>query len=465
MLSAEHYLGIFLTLALVTSVGVFSFSKVKTADDFTVGGRKLSSAGVTGAIVGSFAGGTVTIGTAQMAYSLGPGAMWFTIGAGVSCLLLSLFLAQPMREKEVVTVTEYLVGEYGPPVRLWVAVFTAAGMFIQASVQIMAAVPVLQGMFPVSPLAASTLTVVLMILYVTGGGIWGTSLVGLVKLALLSVTLFASGIYSITFFGGPGGVIQNLPPGQLQTMLPRGALVDLGGAFSVIVGLASTQTFLQPLFAARDARAARLGAMYSALLIPLYGLAGVAVGLFMRAMHPNINPAFALPGFIYMHLDPWLGGVAAATLLVSLILTGGALTLGVSTVLTRDVYRRFRSRATDSELLRLSRGIIPLAGMLMLVLANMSLESLILDWSYLSNALRGVTVFLPLLGAVFFSGRFSPRSVYLAVILGPLATLVWAIFAPVSMHPLFAGLPVALLCMLAGGKTIGAGHHDKIYRG
>lgn len=456
MLSSTHYVSITLTLVLFTVMGVFSFFRVRTADDFSVGGRRLLPAGVAGAIVGSFAGGTVTIGTAQMAYLLGPGAMWFTIGAGVSCLLLALFLARPMREKEVVTVTEFLVGEYGPPVRVWVAAFTAAGMFLQTAVQIMGAVPVLQGMLPVSSLAAATLTAILMVLYVTGGGIWGTSLVGLVKLVLLSVTLFAGGYYSVTHFGGQAGVLQSLPAGHLQNMLPRGALVDLGGAFSVVVGFTSTQAFLQPLYAARSVRAARLGAVYAGVLIPLYGLAGTAIGLFMRARHPDMEPAYALPGFIYTYLHPWLGGMAAGTLLVSLVLTGGALTLGVSTVLTRDIYCRFRPGATDRSILSLSRLLVPLAGLGTLVLAMLALDSLILDWSYLSNALRGTAVFLPLLGAVLLPGRLNPAGVYRAVILGPLATLLWAAFQPLDLHPLFIGLPVALVCIISGGLVPGS---------
>ena len=453
MLSAVHYLSFILTLTLVAAVGVFSFLKVKNADDFAVGGRRLPPAGVTGAIVGSFAGGTVTIGTAQMAYSLGLGAMWFTIGAGVSCLLLAIFLVRPMREKEVVTLTQFLVTEYGPSIRMWVALFTASGMFVQAAVQVMAAVPVLKGMLPVSAVTAAALTVLLMVLYVAGGGIWGTSMVGLVKLILLSVTLFAGGYYSFSHFFGPGGVLQALPAAHLQNMLPRGALVDLGGAFSVIVGFASTQAFLQPLYAARDVRSARLGAVYAAVLIPLFGLAGTAVGLFMRARHPGIESASALPGFIFGYMDPWLAGIAAATLLVSLVLTAAALTLGVSTVLTRDVYRCLRPHAADAKLLRLSRWFIPLAGLLVFFLALTSLNTLILDWTYLSNALRGTAVFLPLLGAVLLPGRLNAKGVYRAVIWGPLATILWAIFAPLDVHPLFIGLSVGLVCIAWHHKT------------
>jgi len=450
LLTTAHYISIALTLAVVTMVGLLSFSKVKTSDDFIVGGRSLLPFGVTGAIVGSFAGGTVTIGTAQMAYKYGIGAIWFTLGAGISCLVLALFLARPMREKKVSTVTEYLVDEYGKQIRTWVALFTAIGMFIQIAVQVMAAVPVIIGMVPISPFLAATLTVFLIILYIIGGGVWGTSMVGLIKLFLLSITLFTGGILSYLHLGGLHGARELLPTIPTFSLFPRGLALDLGGVFSTIVGFTSTQTFLQPIFAGREVRSARMGALGAAVFIPLYGLAGVAIGLFMRVAHPDINPAFALPVFFYMHLNPWLGGMANATLLISLILTGGALALGVSTVLTRDIYGFCRSGATDLEILRVSRGIILGVGVLALALVFFSLNSLILDWTYLSNALRGATVFLPLLGAVFLPGRIHPAGVHRAVILAPLITLLWAYFSPVKLHPLFVGLPVVLLCMLTG---------------
>ncbi|SFG87780.1 solute:Na+ symporter, SSS family [Desulfotomaculum arcticum] len=453
-LSFAYYAGLVVTLIIVSIVGVLSFAKVKTSEDFNLGGRRLILPGITGAIVGSFAGGTVTIGTAQMAYQYGIGAIWFTFGAGISCLVLSLFLARPLREKEVSTVTEYLVGEFGTPVRAWVALFSVVGMLIQVAVQVMAAVPVLRGIIPVAPSMAALLTVLLITLYIIGGGVWSTSMVGLVKLMLLSASLFTGGFVSFLALGGLPGVSQLVSASpEYFSLFPRGAAVDLGGFFSVIVGFISTQAFLQPLFSSRDVRSARLGALGASAIIPLYGLAGVAIGLMMKKVHPGINSSDALPYFFSTHLNPWLGGMANATLLISLVLTGGALTLGISTVLTRDIYLTCKKDAPDRTLLWLNRICVAGVGVVVLALVFLSKDSLILDWSYMSNALRGASVFLPLLGAVLLTGRINRVWVSRAVCLAPLATLLWAFLMPSRVHPLFAGLPVALFCMIMGKSS------------
>ncbi|TYO96864.1 sodium:solute symporter family protein [Desulfallas thermosapovorans] len=448
MHTLPYYTSVVLTLAIVTLVGLHSVGKIKTSQDYIVGGRNLYPAAIAGAIVGSFVGGTVTIGTAQMACKYGLVAIWFTIGAGLSCLLLALFMIKPLREKEVSTITEYLIASYGEGIRFWVALFTVIGMLIQVAVQIIAAIPVLSGMFSVGSVPASFIIVFLIVLYMIGGGIWSTGLVGMVKLALLSITLFAGGVIACLETGGLWKTAALLTVAPTLSLFPRGALVELGGLFSVLVGFASTQAFLQPLFAGRDVRSAKIGALVAAALIPMYGFAGVIIGLFMKVAHPGINPVFALPVFFNLYLSPWLGGVANATLLISLILTGGALTLGVSTVLTRDVYATLHPGVSDKALLRAGRLFTAGTGAVALAMVLFSGGTLILDWTYLSNALRGVTVFLPLLAAVFIPARVRPRGVLRAVILAPVATLLSQFFLPLDIHPLFVGLPVALLCML-----------------
>ena len=61
-------------------MSLLSSRKVKDARSFTTGGRA-GSWMVCGAILGTLVGGQSTIGTAQLAFSFGLSAWWFTIGA------------------------------------------------------------------------------------------------------------------------------------------------------------------------------------------------------------------------------------------------------------------------------------------------------------------------------------------------------------------------------------------------
>lgn len=450
LLSTYQYISIGVVLTVISGVGLYSTRLVKSSSDFIIGGRKLGSLMVCAGIIGAFAGGTVTIGTAQMAYEYGISGLWFTLGAGAACLILSLFLARPLREKKVDTVSQFLSGFYGGGVAPWVALFISLGMYIQLTVQMLASVPLLTAMFPISTAAGLVLFAIFSALLILGGGFMGTTMVGMLKLLLLTFTLFAAGIMSWASFGGVSGMGRHFTDLPWFSMFPRGTFRELAGWMSVVVGFISTQAFMQPVFAGKDVRSARTGSLMAAVALPCYGLAGVAVGMYMRAAHPGIDPAAALPLFMLYHQPSWLGGMGVATLLISLVLTASALALGVATLLSRDLYLLVRPSAPDSEQLAVARLVILITLASGCLFSFHILGDLILDWTYLSNALRGVTVFLPLVGAVFLSRRLSPRAGVPAVTLPPLFTIGWALFAPGGVHPLYVGLPVSLLVMALG---------------
>lgn len=405
---------------------------------------------VASSIMAGFIGGTCTIGTAQMAYQYGIAALWFVIGGSFGCLIQALILARPLREKKVDTVSQFLAVAYGKRIRPWVAVYLALGLFIQVAVQTLAAVPLLTAMVPLSPVTAAALFTLLTLIFIIGGGFWSTGLVGFFKLALLSMSLLVAGVISWSLLGGGAGVQRHFTAFPWLSMFPRGVLPELAGGLATVVGFISTQSYLQPLFAARDVKAARNGALLSAVFIPLVGLAAASVGMYMRFTAPGIDAASALPQFMFKYLNPYLGGLGVATLLISLILSGASLLLGMSTVLCRDLYNLFRPEAPDREVLLASRIIVLVFSALSFVFVLGILGDMILEWTYLSNALRGVTVFAPLMAAIFFSRRISPGAGRLAVAIAPLLTVLWALFFPGRIHPLYIGLPLSVFILLAG---------------
>jgi SSS family solute:Na+ symporter len=146
----------------------------------------------------------------------------------------------------------------------------------------------------------------------------------------------------------------------------------------MLVGVVSTQTYLQAIFAARDRRAARHGALLSALLIPPLGLCGIAVGLAMRLSRPELDSVQALPAFLTQHFPPALAGIAFAALLIAAIVTASGLTLGAGTTLQLDVLARFGRSGTELKRLRLvSLGVLLSA----LALLLFNLGSTILQWT------------------------------------------------------------------------------------
>ena len=122
----------------------------------------------------------------------------------------------------------------------------------------------------------------------------------------------------------------------------------------------------------------------------------------------------------------FLGGVVLATLLVAVIRPWAGLSLGISTMLTRDIYKRYvDKKADDKRTFLVQRVLILCICAITIVAVSSSLGGLILGFSFLSMGLRGCSALFPLLGAMFFKRFVTPAAGVSAAIMGPLTDLVW----------------------------------------
>ena len=446
-----HYAGAVLVLLLITALGWYSGLRVKTARDFVVGGGKAGPAIVAGAITGTLVGGASTIGTAQLAFSYGLSAWWFTLGGGIACLLLGGLYAKPMYTSGLTTVPQVLSREFGQKVATTAALLTSMGNFLSVVAQVLSSVALVVSFAPLPGSVVSLLTIVLMIAYVIFGGVWGTGIVGVAKTLLLCVCVGLCGLAALYWQGGLGGFMQALPPQRYFNLVGRGAAVDLGAAVSMIVGVLSTQAYFQCIVSARSVGVARAGALCSALLIPAIGAAGILVGLHMRIHFPDIIPGSALPLFVFEYAPPLFGGMILATLFIAVVGTAAGVSLGLSTVLCRDIYCVYcNPNASDKTILLVSRlllaGILVSAGLL----SAMNVGSLILGWSILSMALRGVVGFGVLTVALFWRGRISSTYAMWSMLVGPVCILLGKPFVGHMVDPVLIGLAACFLVLLAG---------------
>lgn len=458
-LTSIHLTSLIVTLLVVVLIGIYSGRKVKSATDFSVGGRKAGSFLVAATIMGTLVGGASTIGTAQLAFEYGLSAWWFTLGAGMGCLLLA-FLARPLREGCYETVPELLAGVYGGQAQTAASVFSSIGTFLNLVGQLLAAVALLTSMLGISPWQAALVAAVLIIFYVVFGGVWGASLVGLTKLILLYSIAIIAGVQAYGLSGGWQQLQNSLPAFPWFSLFGRGFTADLAAGFALIVGVLSTQTYIQAVFSGRDAGASRRGALLAAFLIPPAGIPGILIGLHMRLNFSALPPGQAFPAFVLTYLPPWLGGIALATLLIVVVGTGAGLALGISTMLTRDIYSYFSGNSEGGKNLLVLRLLIigvTLASLGVVLSGNVG--SIILEWSYLSMGLRGATICLPLIAALFCPHRISPGAGKLAIILGPATVIAWEVGGG-TVDPLYPGLAVSLVTLAAGvlGRKIKARH-------
>ena len=435
------------TVIAMLALAVAGTRQVRTATDFTLAGRESGSWGVAGGIMGTLVGGASTVGTVQLAFLYGLSAWWFTLGSGLACLFLGLALAPALRQGMVETIPQFISRYHGERARVCASLFSALGMFIHIVAQLLACGAILATLFDFSTMQGALVSSVLVALFALGGGMRSAGMLGIVKLLLLYCTMASAGIAAVVMAGGWHRLSSALPAYPWFSLFGYGVQEGVSDLVSMLVGVISTQTYLQAVFASRDTVAARRGALISAILIPPLGVLGISVGLFMRNLHPLLDSARALPVFLLEYFPASLAGIAFAALLIAAVGTASGLTLGVGTTLKVDILSKVRMK--EKHELAFMRLVT--LGVILAALATLlfNLDSAIMKWSFLSMGLRGATLCLPLLGAVFLRERTTRRGGALSIYTAPLAVIGAGIIGT-TMPPLFIGLSVSAVAMLGG---------------
>ena len=487
-LSALHVVGLVATILLIIGIGVYSGRKVKSAADFSSGGGKAGSWIVCGAIMGTLVSSQATIGTAQLAFSYGMSAWWFTLGSGIGCLILALGYAAPFRRSGCKTLLQIVSQEYGPTAETAGSIFCSIGIFISVVAQILGATALLTTIFPL-------ISIALMAFYVIFGGVWGAGMGGVAKLILLYVSAIVGGILVYGLAHGFSGLLETLesllvnsPLGSLSdlttteslhqrftSLVARGASKDIGSGLSLILGVLSTQTYAQAIWSAKSDSTARKGALLSALLIPPIGIACILIGLYMRghcitadevaalqAMGQTIpegliqldSTAQVFPVFAATFLPHLMGGIVLGTLFITVVGGGSGLALGMASILVTDIFARKSKRVKESSRTNLivTRSTIMVILVAAVIVAVLVPGAMINDFGFLSMGLRGAVVFLPMCGGLWLKGKIPGRYALVSIFAGPIAVLAGN-FLPLPFDALFLGMAVCLVILAVGLVT------------
>ena len=451
------YIGLFATLLVIVFLSVWSGSRAKKSASNPMGV-------VAGVITGTLVGGSSTIGTAQLAYQFGMSAWWYTLGAGIACLVLGAVYGLPLRRSGSPTLVGIIRKEYGAKAGMAVSVLSSVGTFINVIPQVISATAVLAVVFPAMGLqTAVVISVAFMILYVIFGGTKGAGIVGIVKMVLIYLSMILAAVLVLRMTDGFSGFVKEVraidDPAcpNFFNIFSRGISTDAGAGLSAILGVLTTQTYAQGVLSGRTDKDGIRGALLSAFLTPPIGIGGILVGLHVRAnagLYAGITAKTALTAFITAHMPPWLSGIILGTFFITVVGTGAGISLGIATMLTNDIWGqlipKFRETKAKAILTKVMiAAVLAVAG----ILACGGLGDIILQFTFMSMGLRAAVVFMPLTCALWLPGRIPPKYAMLSAITGPLTVLLFGLWKVLPFDPVFAGVGISILIMLMGLRS------------
>jgi SSS family solute:Na+ symporter len=455
-----HYVGLVIAVALIVGLAIYTGAQKSS-------GKKegISAAVVAGLIMGTLVGGSSTVGTAQLAYNYGLSAWWFTLGGGIACLILALIYVRPLRAQNSPTLVGMIANEYGASAGLAASILNSVGTFINILSQLLAASAVVLVVWPNMGTALTIIiSAVFMVLYVVFGGAKGAGIVGILKLVLLYVAMVTCGILALHHVGGVGNLLEavkgfNADLGRnLFSPFCRGFGTDFGACVSLILGVLTTQTYAQAVMTAKSEGQARLGAVISAVLIPIIGVFGIIVGLYMRTVTDPATFAAktALTRFIldYSGMPALLAGIVLGSLFIASVGTGAGLALGIATIINRELIQKrgVKTKLSDGAMSKL---LIVAVLALATILSCTPIGDTILKFAFMSMGLRGCTVFAPLCFLIWAKGKVDGKYALVSILGGSLVALVLGVLNLFSIVELpcdavFPGVAVGLVVMFVG---------------
>ena len=444
--------GVAIVTAIIALTAVVSGLRVLSTREFTVVNHRAGWPIVSGIIVGALLGGSSTVGTTQAAFVYGLPAWWFTLGGGIGCLILGTLFVRPLRRTGVETLPQYLMTAFGQPIRPLVAVCDSIGIFITIPGQAASAITLLTVLLQWTMPLVAALVAVLIVLYVLTGGAISAGVAGFVKLLIAFAALLVFGAVAL-FLAGGMAPLQEALPGKYFNLFGSGFWKDAGNGLGIVLGVLTTQIYVQAVLSGRDERQARIGTLLAGFGTIVFGLGGVAVGMFMRVHEPGIAPAEALPLFATHYFPPVVGGMMLGAILITVITCAGTLALGIATMFTRDLYQYYvHPKMSDREGLLVARTVIVVVVLAGVLIGASDLLKLIISYSFLAFAFRADTMLVPVLVAAL-GARTSLRSAGAGVgaLLGGMTTnLLWNLRIEPGGAAVFIGLIGSVLGLLAG---------------
>ncbi|MFD0341541.1 cation acetate symporter [Streptomyces sp. NPDC127117] len=449
-------------VAATLGITVWAGRQTKSAADFYAGGRQFTAFQNGLAVSGDYMSAASFLGIAGAIALFGYDGFLYSIGFLVAWLVALLLVAEPLRNSGRYTMGDVLAYRMRQrPVRTASGVSTIVVSIFYLLAQMAGAGVLVSLLLGITSDAGKILIValvgVLMIVYVTIGGMKGTTWVQMVKAVLL-----IAGALLMTFLvllkfdfnisdllgtaaekSGHGAAF--LEPGLKYGATSTSKLDFLSLGIALVLGTAGLPHILIRFYTVPTAKAARKSVNWAIGIIGAFYLMTIALGFGAAALiGPDEikakNPAgnAAAP-----QLAEYLGGVGttggavllaviSAVAFATILAVVAGLTLASSSSFAHDIYANVirKGKATEKEEMRAARWATVLIGAVAIVLGAFARDMNVAGLVALAFAVAASANLPTILYSLFWK-RFTTRGALWSIYGGLASSVILVLFSPV----------------------------------
>ena len=425
-------------LMLILYLGIKAYKQTHNLGDYILGGRRLGSVVTALSVGASDMSGWLLLGLPGAIYLSGISEVWIGVGLVIGAYFNWLFVAKPLRiysehANNSITLPDYFENRFSDKSRilrvisalvilLFFTFYTASGLVGGAIL--------FENSFGLDYSVALVAGTIIIVCYTFIGGFLAVVWTDTIQAILMLLALVIAPIAVITIGGGASAVID-----RMELVNPESTSLFSELSFMSFISLIAWGLgyFGQPHILSRFMAvenpaklvSARRIAMSWMSIVLLGSIATGLAGIAYFADAPLDNPETVFIVLSQSLFNPWVAGIITAAILSAIMSTIDSQLLVSSSVISEDFYRAFvRPKASEKELLLVSRAAVILIAVLALIIAS-DRQSGVLD--LVSYAWAGFgAAFGPVILFSLFWRKMTSLSAIIGMLLGAITVVVWS---------------------------------------
>ena len=425
------------------SIGWYFTKKQKTVTDFWLAGREVGALAIGFSAAASWLTAGALLAVIAFFILLGMGSVWSFVAPNILALLIIALIVGRIKHLPAITQPELLEQRYSSAIRAPVAIIITIVMILFAVADIKGFALVLEELYGLTPIYAAGIVALAVSVYVTLGGLSAVVWTDVVQFVFLSVFTIVMAVLAVgAATSGASYGAADLPPitvSELFGDLPGvwwnpfsiGIPMVIIFIFAIVPGWITEQDPWQRVWAAKDAKSAKIGMVLGSLLIAVVfiGCAVIAIGL--NTIYPEIAEAGfpagmglaerALLTFINSSFSPLVVALSAIGLAAAAMSCADTFATSGASCISRDIYQRFiKPDATMKEMLAINR-ISVLIIVAAATIASFYIES-IMDAIHIATFIASASYFFPLMGGLYWK-RATKEGALAGLVIGGLTQI------------------------------------------
>ncbi|PIF04391.1 MAG: cation acetate symporter [Arcobacter sp.] len=446
----------FIFVGATLGITYWAAQKTKTASDFyTAGG------GITGfqngmAIAGDYMSAASFLGLSGLVYLQGYDGLVYAVGFLVGWPVILFLMAEKLRNLGKFTFADIAAYRLGQKeIRTLAAFGSISVVALYLIAQMVGSGKLIQVLFGLPYEYAVILVGIMMIIYVTFGGMLATTWVQIIKAILLLSGVTFMGIMILSNFGFSFEALATkavethkwgqdiMAPSALGKIKDPVSAISLG--LALMLGTAGLPHVLMRFFTVGNAKEARKSVVYATAFIGYFYLVIAIIGLgAVVYLTPEVSPEFFVDGKLFgggnmaaIHLskvvggDIFLGFISAVAFATILAVVSG-LTLAGASAISHDIYGMVMCDGNPDQAkeMRISKIAVIAIGIIGVILGILFEKQNIAFMVGLAFAIAASANF-PILFLSIYWSKLTTRGAFIGGMMGLVTAIILVILGPV----------------------------------